>query len=171
MDGPAATATCAVCLCKMNAAVERTLKLRCAHSFHAACLAPWACSGKNSCPMCRAPLHDVAVVYVTSHAVLAALPLHLIRTCVEAHRGMLRVVAWMMRAMDLSVFTNELRGMGFYLVTDDARTNAPVYCLIEDPTLAGDDLQCDSDDERDHSEAFAEYIEAQRDDFYDVAFY
>lgn len=55
-----AETTCAICMDDFKENDEITqLKCNKAHLFHTECIIGWIQQGKNSCPICRAPIENV----------------------------------------------------------------------------------------------------------------
>ncbi|KAF2437924.1 hypothetical protein P171DRAFT_372634 [Karstenula rhodostoma CBS 690.94] len=50
-----AEARCLVCLCEFEAEEEARKLVKCGHLFHRTCIDQWLITGRNSCPLCRAP--------------------------------------------------------------------------------------------------------------------
>eukprot|EP00392_Amoebophrya_sp_AT5.2_P003785 g3790.t1 len=46
---------CAICCCDFEVGVK-VARTQCGHLFHYDCLAEWAATGNNTCPLCREPI-------------------------------------------------------------------------------------------------------------------
>jgi hypothetical protein len=58
---------CSVCMDEMTR--QTTLKLGCGHMFHTNCMIQWGKQGKDTCPLCRAPMDPDSLLTINREVV------------------------------------------------------------------------------------------------------